>query len=97
MWERTLKTARPTADRSSWLRLARTLLEKLTVPDAVAGVSVQVETTEAAGATQGDLFDTGFATASAVETAVARLIEDQGDVLLEPIDSRHPFIEQRAE
>jgi hypothetical protein len=56
-----------------------------------------VETTEAAGATQGDLFDTGFATASAVETAVARLIEDQGDVLLEPIVSRHPLIEQRAE
>lgn len=97
MWERTLKTARPTADRASWLRLARALLEKLTVPDAVAGVSVQVEATEAAGSTQGDLFDTGFATASAVETAVARLMEDQGDVLLEPVVCRHPLVEQRGE
>jgi hypothetical protein len=97
MWERTLKTARPTADRASWLRLARALLEKLTVPDAVAGVSVQVEATEAAGSTQGDLFDTGFVTASAVETAVARLMEDQGDVLLEPVVSRHPLVEQRGE
>jgi hypothetical protein len=97
MWERTMKTARPTADRASWLRLARALLEKLTVPDAVAGVSVQVEATEAAGSTQGDLFDTGFATASAVETAVARLMEDQGDVLREPVVGRHPLVEQRSE
>jgi hypothetical protein len=60
-------------------------------------VSVQVEATEAAGSTQGDLFDTGFATASAVETAVARLIEDQGAVLLEPVVSGHPLVEQRGE
>ena len=96
-WERTLKTARPTADRAAWLRLARALLEKLTVPDAVSGVSVQVEATEAASAVQGDLFDTGFATAAAVETAVARLLEDQGDVLLEPHVSGHPLVEQRGD
>jgi protein ImuB len=97
VWERTLKTARPTADRAAWLRLARALLEKLTVPDSVSGVSVQVETTEAASAVQGDLFDTGFATAAAVETAVARLLEDQGEVLLEPVASGHPLVEQRGE
>lgn len=95
VWERTLKTARPTADRAAWLRLARALLEKLTVPDAVSGVSVQVEATEAAAAVQGDLFDTGFATAAAVETAVARLMEDHGDVLLEPVPGAHPLIDQR--
>ncbi|HEX2167494.1 MAG TPA: hypothetical protein VHG09_09720 [Longimicrobiales bacterium] len=97
MWERTLRTARPTADRAAWLRLARALLEKLTVPDAVSGVSVQVEATEAAAAVQGDLFDTGFATAAAVETAVARLLEDQGDVLREPVVSAHPLVEQRGD
>ncbi|MGH7448742.1 MAG: hypothetical protein ACRELT_14320, partial [Longimicrobiales bacterium] len=97
VWERTLKTARPTADRAAWLRLARALLEKLTVPDSVAGVSIQVEATEAAASVQGDLFDTGFASASAVETAVARLIEDQGDVLLEPVVTGHPLVEQRGE
>ena len=97
LWERTLKTARPTADRAAWLRLARALLEKLTVPDSVSGVSVQVEVTEAAAAVQGDLFDTGFATAGAVETAVARLLEDQGDVLLEPVVSGHPLVDQRGD
>jgi hypothetical protein len=96
LWERTLRTARPTADRAAWLRLARALLEKLTVPDAVAGVSVEVEATEAAAAVQGDLFDTGFATAGAVETAIGRLLEDQGDVLVEPVVSAHPLIEQRG-
>jgi protein ImuB len=96
LWERTLRTARPTADRAAWLRLARALLEKLTVPDAVAGVSVQVEAAEAAAAVQGDLFDTGFATAGAVETAIGRLLEDQGEVLVEPVVSAHPLIEQRG-
>lgn len=96
-WERTLRTARPTADRAAWLRLARALLERLTVPDSVAGVSVQVESTEAAASVQGDLFDTGFATVSAVETAVARLLEDQGDVVLEPVAGAHPLVEQRNE
>jgi protein ImuB len=96
LWERTLRTARPTADRAAWLRLARALLEKLTVPDAVAGVSVQVEAAEAAAAVQGDLFDTGFATAGAVETAMGRLLEDQGEVLVEPVVSAHPLIEQRG-
>ncbi|HEX6306813.1 MAG TPA: hypothetical protein VFZ69_01430 [Longimicrobiales bacterium] len=97
VWERTLKTARPTADRAAWLRLARALLERLTVPDAVAGVAVQVESTESAAAVQGDLFDAGFATASAMETAVARLMEDQGDVVLEPIVSGHPLVDRRGE
>jgi protein ImuB len=95
-WERTLRTARPTADRAAWLRLARMLLEKLTVPDAVAGVSVAVEATEEAGSVQGDLFDAGFATASAVEVAVVRLIEDQGDVMRVPVAGEHPLAEQRG-
>jgi protein ImuB len=97
VWERTLKTARPTADRAAWLRLARLLLEKLTVPDAVSGVAVHVAATEAAAAVQGDLFDAGFATSSAVETAVARLLEDQGDVAVQPATSRHPLVELRGE
>ncbi|HUF50135.1 MAG TPA: hypothetical protein VMN60_04845 [Longimicrobiales bacterium] len=96
VWERTLRTARPTADRAAWLRLARTLLERLTVPDAVSGVSVTVEATAAASAVQGDLFDAGFATATAVETAVARLIEDHGDVVREPVVSAHPLVEVRS-
>jgi protein ImuB len=96
VWERTLRSARPTADRAAWLRLARAVFEQLTVPDAVAGVAVEVEATEAAGAQQGDLFDAGFGTAAAVESAVARLLEDQGPVLCEPATNAHPLAEVRG-
>ena len=95
-WERQLRAARPTADRATWLRLARTLLERLTVPDAVAGISVTVESTEAASAVQGDLFNAGFATASAVESAVVRVLEDQGEVMREPVVNAHPLLEARS-
>jgi hypothetical protein len=97
VWERTLKTARPTADRSAWLRLARALLERLTVPDSVAGVSVEVEATEAAAAVQGDLFDSGFATVGAVESALARLVEDQGGIVRAPTVTSHPLVERRSD
>jgi hypothetical protein len=63
----------------------------------VVGVAVEVESTEAAAALQGDLFDVGFATASAVEAAVARLLEDQGEVIREPAASGHPLAEQRGD
>jgi hypothetical protein len=96
VWERTLRTARPTADRAAWLRLARGVLERITVPDSVAGVAVEVEATAAAAAVQGDLFDVGFATAAAVEAAVARVLEDHGPVLREPVANGHPLAEQRA-
>ncbi|MEX1182697.1 MAG: hypothetical protein WEF86_05645 [Gemmatimonadota bacterium] len=96
VWERTLRAARPTADRAVWLRLARAVLERITVPDAVAGVGVEVEATEAAGAAQGDLFDTGFATAGVVEGSVARLLEDQDGVIRAPVVTAHPLVEKRG-
>lgn len=96
-WERELKPARPTASRSTWLRLVRALLERLTVADAVAGVALQVQASEAASAVQGDLFDAGFATASAVESAVVRLLEEQGAIMVRPIASEHPLVEERLE
>jgi protein ImuB len=97
VWERTLKTARPTADRAAWLRLARGVLERLTVPDSVAGVSVEVSATEAASVVQGDLFDAGFATSGAVEAALARVVEDQGEVMRAPAVTAHPLVERRGE
>jgi hypothetical protein len=96
-WERELKPARPTASRSTWLRLVRALLERLTVADAVAGVALQVQASEAASAVQGDLFDAGFATASAVEAAVARLLEEQGAIVVRPSASEHPLVDERLE
>lgn len=95
-WRRTLRAARPTASRSAWLRLVRSLLEKLTVPDSIAGVALAVQGTEAAAAVQGDLFDAGFATAAAVEAAVARLLESVGGVVYEPASDAHPLAERRT-
>jgi len=95
-WQRTIRPARPTASRAVWLRLTRALLEKLTVPDAVTGVLIEVEATEAASAVQGDLFDVGFATAAALESAVGRLIEMQGQIVVQPISSQHPLAEKRT-
>lgn len=95
-WRRTLRAARPTASRNAWLRLMRSLLEQLTVPDSIAGVALEVAASESAAAVQGDLFDAGFATASAVEAAVARLLESVGGVIVEPEASAHPLAEQRT-
>lgn len=95
-WQRTIRPARPTASRAVWLRLTRTLLEKLTVADAVNGVMIEVEATEPATAVQGDLFDIGFATASALESALARLIEMQGNIVVKPVRSQHPLAEKRT-
>ena len=96
-WQRTIRPARPTASRAVWLRLTRTLLEKLTVPDAVTGVLIEVEATEPAAAVQGDLFDVGFATASALESAIGRLIELQGNILVKPVSSQDARVEKRTE
>ncbi|MGQ0816073.1 MAG: DinB/UmuC family translesion DNA polymerase [Gemmatimonadota bacterium] len=95
-WQRTIRPARPTANRGVWLRLTRALLEHLTVPDAVTGIEIEVVATEPAAAVQGDLFDAGFATASAVEDAVARLVELQGNVVVKPERNQHPLVEQRT-
>jgi protein ImuB len=95
-WQRVIRPARPTASRAVWLRLARALLERLTVPDAVTGVEIEVIATEPASAVQGDLFDPGFATATAVEDAVARLIEVQGNVVVTPDRTEHPLMEKRT-
>lgn len=96
-WSRALRPARPTASRSVWLRLARTVLERLTVPDAVAGVGLHVQATEAASSIQGDLFDTGFATSGAVDAALLRLLENQGSVLVRPAPCLHPLPERGVE
>jgi hypothetical protein len=95
-WQRSLRPARPTASREVWLRLVRGLLERAALPDAVAGAALEVEELEPAAVRQGDLFDRGFATASAVEAALARLLESQGEILVAPTHSGHPLPERRV-
>jgi hypothetical protein len=94
-WQRELRPARATADRVVWLRLLRSLLERLTVSDAVAGMHLEVRTSQAAASVQGDLFDSGFATAAPVEEAVTRLMEQHEAVVVEPAFTSHPLIESR--
>jgi hypothetical protein len=45
---------------------------------------------------QGDLFDRGFASAPMVEDAIIQLTDDQGDVVVEPVNSEHPLLEHRT-
>lgn len=94
-WTRIIRPARPTASRETWLRLIREILDRLTVPDAVSGMHLEVGDTEEAAVRQGDLFDRGFATAAAVEAAVARLAERQLHPLV-PETTAHPLVERRG-
>lgn len=96
VWRQTLRPARPTASRESWLRLIRRSLEGAVIPDAVSGVGLRVEATEAAAVRQGDLFDRGFASAAAVEAALARLIESQGPIFVRPEQTGHALPERRT-
>ena len=92
-----IRTARPSADRARWMRLVRDALERLTLPDAVAGVSLRVERVTGNEGAQGDLFDRGFASAGAVEDSLAQLVDDQGDdVLAAPRNSEHPLLDLRT-
>jgi protein ImuB len=95
-WERVLRPARPSASRVVWLRLTRALLERITVSDSVCAIALVVDGTEPASAIQGDLFDAGFATASAVDAVLDRLVEAQGEVMVEPEPSAHPLVEKRS-
>jgi protein ImuB len=95
-WERVLRPARPSASRTVWLRLTRAVLERITIDDAVCAIALLVDGTEAASAVQGDLFDAGFATATAVDAVLDRLIEEQGEVMVSPEESLHPLVERRS-
>ena len=93
---RTLRCARPTAERSIWLRRIQGLLERWVLPDSVTGVGLQVERTEAASATQGDIFDRGFATAGTAAEAVARLVDEHGEMFFVPETEPFPLAERRS-
>ena len=91
-----VRAARPTAERDLWLRRVRGVLDRLVLPDGVVGVALEVEGTEPASATQGDLFDRGFATAAPVEEAVSRLVDEHGPLFVEPAAGGHPLPERRT-
>jgi protein ImuB len=93
----TLRGALPTAEHAPWLRRVRDRLERLTLPDSVTGVALRSAGVLPASATQGDLFDRGFATAGATEEAAARIIDIHGALFVIPYLHRHPLPERRTE
>ncbi|HVE32197.1 MAG TPA: hypothetical protein VNC18_01450 [Gemmatimonadaceae bacterium] len=91
-----IRSSRPSAEQKRWMRLVREALDTITLPDAVMGVTLRVESVTGNEGAQGDLFDRGFASAPAVEDAIVQLTDDQGDVVVAPDNSRHPLLEMRT-
>jgi hypothetical protein len=91
-----IRSSRPSAEQKRWTRLAREALDTITLPDAVMGVTLRVESVTGNDGAQGDLFDRGFASAPAVEDAIIQLTDDQGDVVVQAMNSEHPLLDERT-
>ena len=91
-----IRAARATANRRTWIRVTRARVERITLAAAVTGITVHASRIAAREAPQCDLFDKGLASNQATEDAVARLIEDQGDVVVAPQNSAHPLLDERT-
>jgi hypothetical protein len=95
-YDHLVRPARSTSSRRAWMRLIRTHLDTIRLPDAVTGITLRVETVTGEVERQGDIFDRGFATARATEETVAQLLDDQGAVIVVPSNTRHPLLEERT-
>ncbi len=91
-----IRASRPTANRRTWIRLVRTRVENIRLTAAVTGITVHASRIAPREAPQGDLFDKGLASSQATEDAVARLVEDQGEVVVTPQNSAHPLLDERT-
>ena len=96
-YEHLVRPARSTASHKAWMRLIRTHLERITLPDGVVGITIRVESVTGEVERQGDIFDRGFATARAAEETIAQLLDDQGAVVVTPRNTQHPLIDRRTE
>jgi hypothetical protein len=96
-FEHLVRPARSTASHKAWMRLIRTHLERITLPDSVVGITMRVESVTGEIERQGDIFDRGFATSRAAEETIAQLLDDQGAVVVTPRNNQHPLIDRRTE
>ena len=96
-FEHLVRPARSTASHKAWMRLIRTHLERITLPDGVVGITIRVESVTGEVERQGDIFDRGFATSRAAEETIAQLLDDQGAVVVTPRNTNHPLIDRRTE
>lgn len=95
-YEHLVRPSRATSSRKAWMRLIRTHLDRIELPDSVTGIELRVETITGEVERQGDIFDRGFGTARATEETVAQLLDDQGAVIVVPSNSAHPLLEKRT-
>jgi hypothetical protein len=91
-----VRAVRGTAARATWMRLIRHHVERMKVVAPVEGIAVHAARVHEAEASQGDLFDRGFASARAADQALTRLVEDQGPIVVRAVRSRHPLVEARV-
>ncbi len=96
-FEHLVRPARSTASHKAWMRLIRSHLERITLPDSVVGITMRVESVTGEVERQGDIFDRGFATSRAAEETIAQLLDDQGAVVVTPRNNQHPLIDRRTE
>ena len=95
-YEHLVRPSRSTSSRKAWMRLIRTHLDRIELPDGVTGIALRVEAITGEVERQGDIFDRGFATARSTEETVAQLLDDQGAVIVVPSNSSHPLLEKRT-
>jgi hypothetical protein len=91
-----IRASRPTVNRRTWLRLIRARVERIKLHAAVTGIALRASVVAEREAPQGDLFDRALASRQATEDAVARLVEDQGDVVVTPRNTAHPLLDERT-
>jgi hypothetical protein len=91
-----VRSGRTTASRHTWARLVRAALDRLTLPDAVVGLSLRVDAAGDVGALQGDLFDRGFQAGAAVAEALAQIVDDGRATIVGLAPSHHPLLERRT-
>jgi len=91
-----VRCSTPTADRRTWLRIVRATLEQVTFDAPVMRIALETEAAAPLSDRQGDLFDSGFATARATEASLAHLLDKQGDALAVAERSAHPLPERRV-
>jgi hypothetical protein len=96
-FEHLVRPARSTSSHRAWMRLIRSHLERITLPDGVVGITIRVESVTGEVERQGDIFDRGFATSRAAEETIAQLLDDQGAVVVTPKNNQHPLIDRRTD
>ena len=90
-----IRVSHPTSDRRTWIRVIRSRLDQVTFDAPVTRIRLEANRVAPLTDRQGDLFDLGFATARATETALAHLLDLAPDALMVAERSAHPLPELR--